>query len=36
MNNEGIAVGDFTDNCISILITRDGGESWNKLRLFCF
>ena len=30
-NNEGIAVGDFTDNCISILITRDGGESWNKL-----
>ncbi|MDG1052165.1 MAG: oxidoreductase, partial [Flavobacteriaceae bacterium] len=29
--DEGIAVGDFTDNCISILITRDGGESWNKL-----
>ena len=22
-NKEGIAVGDFTDNCISILITRD-------------
>ena len=28
---EGIAVGDYTDNCISILITRDGGDSWNKL-----
>jgi len=30
-NEEGIAVGDFTDNCISILITRDGGDSWTKL-----
>ena len=30
-NKEGIAVGDFTDNCISILITRDGGDSWTKL-----
>ena len=30
-NKEGIAVGDFTDNCISILITRDGGDSWSKL-----
>ena len=30
-NEEGIAVGDYTDNCISILITRDGGDSWNKL-----
>ena len=30
-NLEGIAVGDFTDNCISIIITRDGGETWNKL-----
>ncbi len=30
-NEEGIAVGDYTDNCISIIITRDGGDSWNKL-----
>ena len=30
-NKEGIAVGDFTDNCISILITRDGGNTWKKL-----
>ena len=30
-DNEGIAVGDYTDNCISVIITRDGGESWNKL-----
>ena len=29
--NEGIAVGDFTENCISIIITRDGGNTWNKL-----
>ena len=30
-DNEGIAVGDFTDDCISIIITRDGGDSWEKL-----
>lgn len=30
-DEEGIAVGDFTDNCISILITRNGGNSWKKL-----
>ena len=29
--NEGIAVGDFTENCISIIITRNGGNNWNKL-----
>ena len=29
--DEGISVGDYTDNCISVIITRDGGESWNKL-----
>ncbi|WP_188374856.1 WD40/YVTN/BNR-like repeat-containing protein [Winogradskyella haliclonae] len=28
---EGIAMGDPTDGCISIIITRDGGESWTKL-----
>lgn len=27
----GIAMGDPTDNCLSILITRDGGNSWGKL-----
>jgi len=28
---EGIAIGDPTDDCLSIIITRDGGESWSKL-----
>lgn len=28
---EGIAMGDPTDNCLSIIITRDGGKSWNKI-----
>ncbi|MGV3696017.1 YCF48-related protein [Flavobacterium sp.] len=28
--NEGIAVGDPTEDCLSILITRDGGNSWKK------
>ncbi|OZV68102.1 WD40/YVTN/BNR-like repeat-containing protein [Winogradskyella aurantia] len=28
---EGIAIGDPTDNCMSIIITRDGGETWTKL-----
>ena len=30
-NEEGIAVGDAMDGCMSIIITRDGGTSWNKL-----
>ncbi|KRO87243.1 MAG: oxidoreductase [Bacteroidetes bacterium] len=30
-DKEGIVVGDFTDNCINILITRDGGNIWNKV-----
>ena len=29
-DNEGIVVGDFTEKCINILITRDGGDSWIK------
>ncbi len=29
--NEGIAIGDPTDDCMSIIITRDAGETWNKL-----
>jgi hypothetical protein len=28
---EGLVVGDYMNGCISILITRDGGESWKKL-----
>ncbi|MEO2143013.1 MAG: oxidoreductase, partial [Flavobacteriaceae bacterium] len=30
-DKEGLVVGDSVDGCISILITRDGGESWKKL-----
>lgn len=29
--NEGIAMGDPTENCLSILITRDGGNIWTKV-----
>ncbi len=30
-NQEGIAIGDTVDGCLSIIITRDGGHSWNKI-----
>jgi photosystem II stability/assembly factor-like uncharacterized protein len=30
-DQEGIAMGDPTDDCLSIIITRDGGKSWNKV-----
>ena len=30
-NKEGIAMGDPTANCLSIIITRDGGNTWNKV-----
>lgn len=30
-NMEGIAIGDGMDGCLSIIITRDGGNSWEKL-----
>ncbi|WGD34977.1 oxidoreductase [Olleya sp. YS] len=30
-DQEGIAIGDPTDNCMSVIITRDGGNTWNKL-----
>lgn len=30
-DREGIAIGDPTGNCFSIIITRDGGNSWQKL-----
>ncbi len=29
-NNRGIAMGDPTDTCLSVLITNDGGNSWVK------
>ncbi|MDX1470518.1 MAG: hypothetical protein R3213_03400, partial [Flavobacteriaceae bacterium] len=28
---EGIAIGDPTGNCMSIIITRDAGETWQKI-----
>jgi len=28
---EGIAIGDPTEECMSIIITRDEGETWNKI-----
>lgn len=30
-DKNGIAVGDAMDGCMSILISRDGGENWNKI-----
>lgn len=30
-NMEGIAIGDSMDGCLSILITRDGGNNWQKI-----
>ena len=30
-DDEGIAIGDSTEKCLSIIITRDGGETWSKL-----
>ncbi|WP_179352518.1 WD40/YVTN/BNR-like repeat-containing protein [Winogradskyella vidalii] len=30
-DEEGIAIGDPTDDCMSIIITRDRGETWTKL-----
>ena len=30
-DKEGIAVGDPTEDCFSLIITRDGGNSWNKM-----
>jgi photosystem II stability/assembly factor-like uncharacterized protein len=29
-SKEGIAIGDPTDDCMSVLITRDGGDTWKK------
>lgn len=30
-DKEGIAIGDPTEDCMSIIITRDGGSTWTKL-----
>ncbi len=30
-DQEGIAVGDSMGGCLSIIVTRDGGRTWNKL-----
>lgn len=30
-DREGIAMGDPTDNCLSIIVTRDGGNNWEKI-----
>lgn len=30
-DQEGIVLGDPIENCLSILITRDGGSTWNKV-----
>ena len=30
-DKEGIAMGDPTEGCLSILITRDGGNNWKKI-----
>lgn len=30
-DKEGIAIGDPTEDCMSIIITRDGGNTWEKL-----
>lgn len=30
-DENGIAVGDPTENCMSIVLTKDGGNTWNKI-----
>ncbi len=30
-DEEGIAMGDPVDNCLSVIITRDGGDHWEKV-----
>jgi photosystem II stability/assembly factor-like uncharacterized protein len=30
-DKEGIAIGDPTENCLSFIITRNGGKTWTKL-----
>lgn len=30
-DNEGIALGDPIDDCLSVIVTHDGGNSWSKI-----
>jgi photosystem II stability/assembly factor-like uncharacterized protein len=30
-DSEGIAMGDPIENCLSIILTKDGGKTWNKI-----
>jgi len=30
-DENGIAVGDPTENCMSVILTKDGGDTWNKI-----
>ncbi|MET2985001.1 WD40/YVTN/BNR-like repeat-containing protein [Aureibaculum conchae] len=30
-SKNGIAMGDPTDDCLSVILTNDGGKSWNKV-----
>ena len=30
-DKEGIAIGDPTEDCMSVIITRDGGDTWRKM-----
>lgn len=30
-DQEGIAMGDPITNCLSVIVTRDGGETWSKI-----
>lgn len=30
-DKNGIAIGDPTDNCLSIILTKNGGDSWKKI-----
>jgi hypothetical protein len=30
-DREGIAMGDATEECLSVITTRDGGKNWNLL-----
>ena len=30
-DDEGLAIGDPTEDCMSIVVTRDGGNTWSKL-----
>lgn len=30
-NKNGIAIGDPTDGCMSVIVTKDGGDTWTKI-----